>query len=82
MKIARVSGGMVINIEEWPDGTVLSDGMVEFTDDNHAFMGLGYDAQTGKFEQPAVNTNTPEEIEELRQWEAKLEGVIRGLAAR
>lgn len=51
---AQVHNGIVQNIvaadEDW---IATQEGeWVAFTDDNYASPGLGYDAETGKFEQP------------------------------
>lgn len=61
MNIARIEDGIVVNIEvadaEWLDAQTPPPGvaLVPYTPDNPAFIGLGYDPETG-FEQP-----TPEE---------------------
>ena len=60
MNVARVRGGVVINIEaadeEWlrtMQATKIDDGveLIAYTDDNPAHIGYGYDPAHG-FEQP------------------------------
>lgn len=59
MNLARVTDGIVVNIESAPDdwsGSQPDDGslFVPYTDDAPARIGLAYDPESG-FEQPIIS---------------------------
>lgn len=62
MQIARIRNGIVVNVEladdDWLADGAGDDLLVPYTDSNPASIGLGYDAETGVFEQPAPPATT------------------------